>query len=433
MRVSRGILPRRPSLLTALVVAHAIVLVAVLLPGVGWAPAHAQSSDELREEQEAIEAQLDQAREAEAGVGAELEQAEADRVEAEGALAEATAEVDALLSEIEQVEDRQAALVAEVADLDLEAATTRESLDAQIRSLYIQHNAADSFIIALNARAADDVGVRSHYLEALSRTDRARLETLGNVTATLEARRADLDRVTAELDELRVAAEDAQAQLDRELYVAAGIEAEVAQQLADAEAAARRLAAEADAAADAVAAAEQREAAEAAAREAARRAEEAAAAAAAAAAEASASAGGGATQAPVDTGGKACPQDNPRSFTDTWGAPRSGGRRHQGTDVFGTRGGNVFAIVDGTVAFTRTGGISGLFLGLQGDDGNLYYYIHLQDFVASAGQRVSAGQLIGHNGDTGNARGTTPHIHFELHPGGGAAVNPYPLLRAVCG
>ena len=128
----------------------------------------------------------------------------------------------------------------------------------------------------------------------------------------------------------------------------------------------------------------------------------------------------------------ACPQDNPRSFTDTWGAPRSGGRSHQGTDIFGARGGNVFAITSGTVTRTTSGSLSGLFLSLRGDDGHDYWYIHLQDFVASPGQRVSAGELIAHNGDTGNARGTTPHIHFEYHPGGGGPVNPYPLLASIC-
>ncbi len=128
-----------------------------------------------------------------------------------------------------------------------------------------------------------------------------------------------------------------------------------------------------------------------------------------------------------------CPQAQPRSFTDTWGAPRSGGRTHEGTDIFGARGGNVYAIVSGTVEWTSTGATSGLFLSLRGNDGHTYWYMHLQDFVARAGQRVSAGDLIAHNGDTGNARGTTPHIHFEYHPGGGGAVNPYPLLRSVCG
>ena len=100
--------------------------------------------------------------------------------------------------------------------------------------------------------------------------------------------------------------------------------------------------------------------------------------------------------------------------------------------MFGTRGGNVFAITSGTITRTSNGGLSGLFMILRGDDGNDYWYIHLQDFVASRGQRVETGQLIAHNGDTGNARGTTPHIHFELHPGGGGAVNPYPMLAALC-
>ena len=120
-------------------------------------------------------------------------------------------------------------------------------------------------------------------------------------------------------------------------------------------------------------------------------------------------------------------------FTDTWGAPRSGGRSHEGTDIFGARGGAVFAIVSGTVEWTTVGSMSGLMLSLRGNDGHTYWYMHLQDFVASEGQSVSAGELIAHNGDTGNARGTTPHIHFEYHPGGGGPVNPYPMLKAVCG
>lgn len=141
--------------------------------------------------------------------------------------------------------------------------------------------------------------------------------------------------------------------------------------------------------------------------------------------------GGG--RAPLSVGGRACPQADPRSFANTWGAPRSGGRRHQGTDFFGARGGNVYAITSGVVEFTKQGARSGLFLGLRGDDGNSYWYLHLQDFVPRPGQRVSAGQLIAHNGDSGNAHGKGTHIHFEIHPGGGRAINPYSLLRQLCG
>ncbi len=68
----------------------------------------------------------------------------------------------------------------------------------------------------------------------------------------------------------------------------------------------------------------------------------------------------------------------------------------------------------------------------MGDDGNEYYYAHLQSRIAPPGKRVKAGELIAKNGKTGNARYTAPHVHFEVHPGGGAPVNPYPYVKAAC-
>ncbi|MDP8929822.1 MAG: peptidoglycan DD-metalloendopeptidase family protein [Actinomycetota bacterium] len=128
-----------------------------------------------------------------------------------------------------------------------------------------------------------------------------------------------------------------------------------------------------------------------------------------------------------------CPMVRPRTFSDTWGAPRSGGRRHQGTDIFAPHGADVVAIVNGVVDQRGYGASAGWWLMLRGDDGTSYWYLHLQRYAVADGARVSAGQQIGSNGDTGNAQGTPPHVHFEQHPGGGAAVNPYPLLRRVCG
>ncbi|MFO7779983.1 MAG: peptidoglycan DD-metalloendopeptidase family protein [Nitriliruptoraceae bacterium] len=121
-------------------------------------------------------------------------------------------------------------------------------------------------------------------------------------------------------------------------------------------------------------------------------------------------------------------------FRDTWGAPRSGGRRHKGTDLFAPYRAPVYAITSGVVHRHSNSGLGGIGLYLRGDDGNLYYYAHLDsiDAGATVGTRVTAGELVGRNGYTGNASRSAPHVHFELHPGGGAAINPYPWLAAAC-
>ena len=135
--------------------------------------------------------------------------------------------------------------------------------------------------------------------------------------------------------------------------------------------------------------------------------------------------------APTGGSGMVCPIDRPRSFTDTWGAARSGGRQHRGTDILSPMGTPIRAITSGVWDIRSPGPSAGLWAILHGDNGNQYWYMHLQSHTVADGARVSAGQQTGTNGDTGNARGT-PHLHFELHPGGGAAVNPYSLLRQVC-
>ena len=128
--------------------------------------------------------------------------------------------------------------------------------------------------------------------------------------------------------------------------------------------------------------------------------------------------GGGSWVCPV-TGG---------SYINDWGFPRSDERFHQGTDIFAPRGTEVKAPVSGTVKLI-TGTIGGLQAYLYGSDGTTYIATHLDAF-GRAGE-VKAGQTIGYVGDTGNARGGPTHVHFEIHPGDGPAVNPYPTLTAA--
>lgn len=137
--------------------------------------------------------------------------------------------------------------------------------------------------------------------------------------------------------------------------------------------------------------------------------------------------GGGWNVGPVN--GLYFPVAGPCSFTNDWGAPRSVGRTHKGCDIMANYGTPCVAITSGTVV-QRSGGNAGLYVFLYGDNGHTYWYMHLQSYGASG--RVSGGQVIGYVGDTGNARGC-PHLHFEWHPNGGAAVNPYPLLVAIRG
>jgi len=120
------------------------------------------------------------------------------------------------------------------------------------------------------------------------------------------------------------------------------------------------------------------------------------------------------------------------SYTDDYGAPRAGTGWHQGTDLFGPTGTPLVAVADGVLSKVGVNTLGGNRLWLTDDRGNTYYYAHLSAFapVAVDGARVRAGQVIGFLGNTGQAITTPPHLHFEIHPGGGDSVNPYPYLLA---
>lgn len=119
------------------------------------------------------------------------------------------------------------------------------------------------------------------------------------------------------------------------------------------------------------------------------------------------------------------------SFIDSWGFGRSGGRAHQGTDMMASFGDPVYAVRSGTVT-TDSGGNGGITLSLTDEQGDVYYYAHNAENLVSSGDRVTAGDLIARVGSSGNASAGAPHLHFEVQPGGGAAIPSYVFLREIC-
>jgi murein DD-endopeptidase MepM/ murein hydrolase activator NlpD len=135
--------------------------------------------------------------------------------------------------------------------------------------------------------------------------------------------------------------------------------------------------------------------------------------------------------ATVASGAFVCPvQGGGLHFVDTWGVARAGGRTHKGTDMIAAYGTPTVAPVSGRVehSFNSLGGYS---WHLYGDNGNMYYGAHLSSYAGGDGH-VSAGTVIGYVGMSGDAQGTVAHLHFEYHPGGGAAIDSYPLVSRYC-
>lgn len=121
------------------------------------------------------------------------------------------------------------------------------------------------------------------------------------------------------------------------------------------------------------------------------------------------------------------------SFIDSWHDERSGGRLHIGVDIIGPKGLALYAVTDGTITkmYGAESKLSGNALRLTAADATYFFYAHLDSFAPgiTVGSAVRAGQIIGYMGATGNAGNS--HLHFEVHPGGGEAVNPYPIIKAV--
>jgi LysM repeat protein len=124
-----------------------------------------------------------------------------------------------------------------------------------------------------------------------------------------------------------------------------------------------------------------------------------------------------------------CPVDGWVRFVNDFGYVKSDGSRHDGVDLFADRGTPVVAPVSGLMSpYPNPSG--GKAFELYGDDGVRYYGAHLDRYAEDG--YVEAGTVIGYVGNTGDAVATSPHLHFEMHPGNGFSMSPYPSLYAAC-
>jgi murein DD-endopeptidase MepM/ murein hydrolase activator NlpD len=129
---------------------------------------------------------------------------------------------------------------------------------------------------------------------------------------------------------------------------------------------------------------------------------------------------------------EARPVQPPCTYIDTWGAARDAGRVHEGTDIMAAEGNQLYAVASGTITKVYDAATDvriGNGLILTKADKTYFFYGHLSALAPglAVGATVTAGQLVGYVGHTGNT--TVSHLHLEIHPGGGAAINPYPILQ----
>jgi peptidoglycan LD-endopeptidase LytH len=300
------------------------------------------------------------------------------------------AELNRLTSELNQTQSRLAAVQAniEANQVQLQAAEAEHErwqgiLSDRIVAIYKQGNSA-AIDVLLECEDFNTFINSYDYMARIGNHDADAIQNTRNLMSEIRARRAELDSAKAQYQaytsSLQSQRSNIQSKLNEQKALLAGIDSEVASLLSSRYGGGS-----------------------------------------------GGSGGGGWSVGPVN--GLYFPVAGPCSFTNDWGAPRSVGRTHKGTDIMAAYGTPCVAITSGTVV-QRSGGNAGLYVFLYGDNGHTYWYMHLQSYGKSG--RVNGGDVIGYVGDTGNARGC-PHLHFEWHPNGGAAVNPYPLLVAIRG
>ncbi|MDP8958943.1 MAG: peptidoglycan DD-metalloendopeptidase family protein [Actinomycetota bacterium] len=350
----------------------ALSLVAWLM--VGTSPALSQTKDDVEEAERKADEALARLNE----VGAHLEEAVAHYAQVNG--------------ELEEVSFRVVRMTDAITDYEAQVRDLRQRVHSRAVEAYIE-GGAGIIELVLEASSVNDVLAGQEFLQQAAEQD------LGAVQ--------DLTATRAQMDQLRGQLEEDQARLQVLREEALGAKAELEGLLAEVDALYRQAKAEHQEVVEQYEAEQRRLRLAALAR----------------------SIGAAAGAPAATTPGFVCPMSG--FFINDWGLPRSGGRTHKGTDMFAPYGQPMVAVADGSVQ-VRNGGLGGLSIWLQSDYGTAYYYAHLSGVAVGSGSRVAKGQVIAYNGNSGNASGGTPHLHFEIHPGGGGAVNPYPTLASHC-
>jgi murein DD-endopeptidase MepM/ murein hydrolase activator NlpD len=317
-------------------------------------------------------------------------------------------ELDVLLSQIEALKVALEQQKTQIKRLEQEVVSERQHAEAararvadHYRKIYQAGTSGDSLAMLFNADSVEEMTERSRVLGLLAAESAKEREAAEGASVRSEALSNQLEQASTVLAEQE--------------ETLAGHEEDAAQKVAEAKQDVEQL--------DRKISAEKERRAEAARRREARR-------DAAPQSDSGQSSSGGAASV---SGGIACPVGTPRSYSDTYGAPRSGGRVHLGVDILAPTGTPAYAYEDGVITRMDSNSLGGITLYLDGDSGNLYYYAHLNGYVSGVGtgQSVTAGQHIAYVGMTGNA--PIPHLHWEVMPGGGANVNPYPYAYEACG
>ncbi len=340
----------------------------------------------------------------------EREAAARERAAALADLDSAVASYEALNAELQDITFRVGRVRSQIDLYESSSRDLREVIRERAVDSYMNGTKRDGITAVFNPEEAQQSIIAREVLALAIDDDSASLDSLLAVTAEMERLQEQLATDTARVEELRVESEAVAVRM-AELFAAADQEFDQAQS-------------EFVAASEALAEQRRREEEERQRREEAQRQRDIIRAALGAPSEG----------VPLSvTPGFICPIAAPTHFINSWGFPRSGGRLHLGTDMFATHRAPLVAVADGVVRLS-TSSLGGIVVHLWADHQVDYFYAHLDGYAAGlvSGQRVTRGQVIGYNGDTGNAASGAYHLHFGMRPGNTVNVNPYPTVRAVC-